>query len=89
MLNMQFIRMNGITTTTKPVLTALNSRLFEAIKPIAPEGTTMFGEVIKHPTLNKWVLVIKTNGYYWETVQATLTIEEKESITELTSDWFG
>ena len=81
--------MEGIISTDENELSLLNDRLFQAINGIAPDGTTKFGDVGKHPTKSEWVLVIEKGGFYWEAVSNELTEDEQKRIKPITADWFG
>ena len=80
--------MKAIEYTSKAKAQALQDRLDKAIIPIAMNGTIRYGDVMEHPTENKWAVPVTDSGYYWEAIQKELTDQEKAEIKILSDDWF-
>ena len=85
--------MKGMIYTTKKDAESVNNRLTESlknanIKNAIKKGFNCYSHVIKHNTDSKFALIIKDNGYYWSYIEQELTQNEKNSIVELTPDWF-
>lgn len=66
---------------------ALINKLWLAVKPIAPKGTTGYAEKLIHPTTGLTACQIIDTKYYKDSVYGAITESEIDSIEEKTEDW--